>query len=153
MQQVELALKESLEPKSWGNGSRVRASQGSFEGQRAFDAVTRVRSRQRILKPATRSASLKQTVPPDWTARAVTKVLLEQTLIVSFLCSAERAFLADAASLAALLVAAVLPAGAVSLALLVVAGMPVSILLFDEPPAGLPGPMRVALRPGAAVRG
>jgi hypothetical protein len=92
-------------------------------------------------------------VPPDWAARAVTKVLPEQTLIVSFLCSAERAFLADAASLVVLLVAAVLPAGAVSLALLVVAGMPVSILLFDEPPAGLPELMRVALRPGAAVRG
>jgi hypothetical protein len=81
------------------------------------------------------------------------EVLPEQTLSVSVLSSARRAFLADAASLAVLLVAAALPAGAVSLALLVVAGMPVSILLFDEPPAGLPEPMRVALRPGAAVRG
>jgi hypothetical protein len=97
------------------------------------------------LKPATRSASLKQTVPPDWTARAVTKVLPDQTLSVSFLFSAERVLLAGAA----LLVAAVLPAGAVWLALLVVAGMPV----FGERPADSPGPMRVASRPGAAVRG
>jgi hypothetical protein len=81
------------------------------------------------------------------------EVLPEQTLSVSVLSSARRAFLADAASLAVLLVAAALPAGAVSLALLVVAGMPVSILLFDEPPAGLPEPLHVALRPGAAVRG
>ena len=88
-------------------------------------------------------------MPPDWTARAVAKVLLEQTLTVSFLCSAERVFLAGAVSL----VAAVLPAGAVSIALLVVAGMPVSILLFDEPPAGLPELMRVALRPGSALCG
>lgn len=85
----------------------------------------------------TRIASLKQTVPPDWTARPVSpEVLPEQTLSVSVLSSAERVFLAGAVSL----VAAVLPAGAVSLALLVVAGM----LLFDEPPAGLPELMRVA---------
>ena len=71
----------------------------------------------------------------------VTEVLPEQTLRVSVLSSAERVFLAGAVSLAALLVAAVLPAGAVSPALLVVAGMPVSMLLFDEPPAGLPEPM------------
>jgi hypothetical protein len=77
------------------------------------------------------------------------EVLPEQTLSVSVLSSAERVFLAGAASLAALLVAAVLPAGAVSIALLVVAGMPV----FDEPPAGSPELMRFALRSGAAVRG
>lgn len=107
---------------------------GPFRGQRAFDAVIRVRSRQRIFKPATRSASLKQTVPPDRTARAVTKVLPEQTLSVSVLSFAERAFLADAASL----VAAVLPANAVSLALRVAAEAPM-------PHAGS--------QSGAAVRG
>jgi hypothetical protein len=69
------------------------------------------------------------------------EVLPEQTLSVSLLSSAERVFLAGAVSLAALLVGVVLPAGAVSLALL------------DEPLADSPGPMRVALRPGAAVRG
>ena len=77
------------------------------------------------------------------------EVLPEQTLRVSVLSSAERVSLAGAVSLAALLAGVVLPAGAVSLALPVVAGMPV----FDERPADLPGPMRVASRPGAPVRG
>ena len=62
------------------------------------------------------------------------EVLPEQTLSVSVLSFAERAFLADAVSL----VAAVLPANAVSLALLVVAEAPM-------PHAGS--------QSGAAVRG
>jgi hypothetical protein len=70
---------------------------------------------------------------------------------VSVLSSAERVFVAVAASLAA----AVLPAGAVLLALraVVVAGMPVSMPLFDERLGESPALPRAGLQSGAAVRG